>query len=379
MTVLKLEPREQMGKYAAFNMRRQGFVPGVVYGKDMENIHVRIPFREFERMLQTYIAYAPRGFKSFSMALPLWLKSKLWMKSHIREQLGFEGQILFPEHHEAHAASAFYPSPFGRAAILTMDGVGEWATASIGTGVGNTVALSRELRFPHSLGLLYCAFTYYTGFKVNSGEYKVMGLAPYGEPKYADLIYKELIDLKEDGSFKLNQEYFDYCAGLAMTGEKFHKLFGGPPRQPESELTQKEMDLAASVQAVTEEVMLRMARHARKDGVAGRVVTLKLRTTDFKIHTRRRTIALPTQTAKTLFAVGREMLAREADGRPFRLIGIGMAELVAADAVEGDFFAGEERRALASEKTLDTLRARFGAGAVTSGRILRAKAALKED
>ncbi|MDD5627836.1 MAG: carbamoyltransferase [Elusimicrobia bacterium] len=222
------------------------------------------PFLKFERMLKTYMAYAPRGFQSFRMAMPLWLKGKLWMKSHIRETLGYPGAILFPEHHESHAASAFFPSPFGEAAIVTMDGVGEWATASIGEGRGHQVRLAQELHFPHSLGLLYCAFTYYTGFKVNSGEYKVMGLAPYGEPKYADLIYKELIDLKADGSLKLNQEYFDYCSGLAMTSEKFHALFGGPPRQPESELTQKEMDLAASVQAVTEEVMLRMARHARK-------------------------------------------------------------------------------------------------------------------
>ena len=221
------------------------------------------PWLKFERMLKTYLAYAPRGFKSFTMAVPLWLKGKLWMKSQIRELLGYEGPILFPEHHESHAASAFYPSPFAQAAILTMDGVGEWATASIGEGRGNRIRLSQELHFPHSLGLLYCAFTYYTGFKVNSGEYKVMGLAPYGEPRYADLIYRELIDLKEDGSLKLNQEYFDYCAGLAMTSEKFHHLFGGPPRRPESELTQKEMDLAASIQAVTEEVMLRMARHAK--------------------------------------------------------------------------------------------------------------------
>ena len=222
------------------------------------------PFLKFERMLQTYLAYAPRGLRSFAQAMPLWLKGKLWMKSEIQQLLGYEGQILFPEHHESHAASAFYPSPFPEAAILTIDGVGEWATASIGEGHGHALRLTHELRFPHSLGLLYCAFTYYTGFKVNAGEYKVMGLAPYGEPKYADLIYKEIVDLKEDGSLKLNQEYFDYCAGLAMTSEKFHRLFGGPPRRPESELTQKEMDLAASVQAVAEEAMLRMARHAKK-------------------------------------------------------------------------------------------------------------------
>ena len=222
------------------------------------------PFLKFERMLTTYLAYAPRGLRSFAMAAPLWMKGKIWMKSDIRKRLGYEGPLLFPEHHESHAASAFFPSPFQEAAILTLDGVGEWATASIGEGRGHTVRIAKELRFPHSLGLLYCAFTYYTGFKVNSGEYKVMGLAPYGEPKYTDLIYKELVDLKEDGSLKLNQNYFDYCAGLAMTNAKFHKLFGGPPRKPESELTQKEMDLAASVQAVTEEAMLRMARHAKK-------------------------------------------------------------------------------------------------------------------
>ncbi|HAM34420.1 MAG TPA: hypothetical protein DCP85_00630 [Elusimicrobia bacterium] len=221
------------------------------------------PLLKFERMLKTYIAYAPRGFKSFAMAMPLWLKGKIWMKSQIREKLGYEGKIFFPEHHESHAASAFFPSPFSEAAVLTLDGVGEWATASIGEGRGHQLRLTQELHFPHSLGLLYCAFTYYTGFKVNSGEYKVMGLAPYGEPRYADLIYKELIDLRPDGSFKLNMDYFDYCAGLTMTNARFNKLFGGPPRRPESELTQKEMDLAASVQAVTEEAMLRMARHAR--------------------------------------------------------------------------------------------------------------------
>ena len=221
------------------------------------------PFLKFERILKTYLAYAPRGFRSFAMAVPLWLKGKLWMKSHIREMLGYEGNILFPEHHESHAASAFFPSPFAQAAILTMDGVGEWATASIGEGRGHKLRLTHELHFPHSLGLLYCAFTYYTGFKVNSGEYKVMGLAPYGEPKYVDLIYKELVDIRADGSLKLNMEYFDYCAGLTMTNEKFHQLFGGPPREPEAKLTQKEMDLAASIQVVTEEVMLRMARHAK--------------------------------------------------------------------------------------------------------------------
>ena len=221
------------------------------------------PFLKFERLLKPHLAYAPAGFRSFAMAVPLWLKQKLWLKDDIRETLGYSGDILFTEHHEAHAASAFFPSPFEQAALLTMDGVGEWATASIGHGRGNRVELLRELHFPHSLGMLYSAFTYYTGFRVNSGEYKVMGLAPYGEPKYADLIYKELVDLKPDGSLRLNMDYFDYGAGLTMTNAKFDALFGGAPRPPESPLAQRDMDLAASVQAVTEEAMLRMARHAR--------------------------------------------------------------------------------------------------------------------
>ena len=222
------------------------------------------PLLKFERLLKTYLAYAPRGFKSFSMAVPLWMRQKLWLKDIIRERLNYSGPILFTEHHESHAASAFFPSPFQEAAVITIDGVGEWATASIGLGRGNKLDLLSELHFPHSLGLLYSAFTYYTGFKVNSGEYKVMGLAPYGTPRYADLILKNLVDLKEDGSFKLDLSYFNYCAGLTMTSERFHALFQGPPRQPESKLTQRDMDLAASVQAVTEEIMLRMARHARK-------------------------------------------------------------------------------------------------------------------
>jgi len=223
------------------------------------------PFIKFERIIETYLAYAPRGLKSFLMAVPLWLKEKLWMSELIRKELdGYKGEIVFPEHHESHAASAFYPSPFEEAAFLTIDGVGEWTTTSFGVGKGNSIEIQYELRFPHSLGLLYSAFTYYTGFKVNSGEYKVMGLAPYGEPKYVNLIYEHLMDLKDDGSFKLNMEYFDYCVGLTMTNDKFHKLFSGPPRQPETKLTQKEMDLAASIQSVTEEVMLRMARHVKK-------------------------------------------------------------------------------------------------------------------
>ncbi|MGH7597069.1 MAG: carbamoyltransferase family protein [bacterium] len=223
------------------------------------------PFIKFERLLTTYLTYAPAGLKSFIMAMPLWLKSKLWMKEHIKQELGFEGKIIFPEHHESHAASAFYPSPYQEAAILTIDGVGEWCTASYGVGRNNEIDLLAELKFPHSLGLLYSAFTYVTGFKVNSGEYKVMGLAPYGEPKYVNVIMNELIDLKEDGSFKMNMKYFNYCAGLTMTNDRFAKLFGGPPRKPETKLTQREMDLARSIQEVTEEIMLRMARHVHKE------------------------------------------------------------------------------------------------------------------
>jgi len=219
------------------------------------------PFIKFERILETYLAYAPFGIRSFIKAIPLWIKKKLWMKDLIAKELGYEGKIIFPEHHQSHAASAFFPSPFKEAAILTIDGVGEWTTASFGVGAGNKIELKKEIHFPHSLGLLYSAFTYYTGFKVNSGEYKVMGLAPYGKPKYKDLILNELIDLKDDGSFKLNMKYFNYCAGLTMTNKKFHKLFGGSPRTPESCLTQRDMDLARSIQEVTEIVMLKMAEH----------------------------------------------------------------------------------------------------------------------
>ncbi|HBL15719.1 MAG: hypothetical protein A2X36_10510 [Elusimicrobia bacterium GWA2_69_24] len=231
-------------------------------GLDMVGFYDK-PILKFDRLLQTYLAYAPRGFESFRMAIPLWVKEKLWMRDLVREALGYAGKVHFLEHHESHAASAFFPSPFQESAILTMDGVGEWATSSIGRGSDNKVSLLKELHFPHSLGMLYSAFTYYTGFKVNSGEYKVMGLAPYGEPKHVAAIYEELLDLKADGSFKLNMEYFDYCAGLTMTNKKFDRLFGGPPREPESKLTQREMDLARSVQEVCEEVMRRMARHAR--------------------------------------------------------------------------------------------------------------------
>lgn len=223
------------------------------------------PFLKFERILETYLSYVPIGINSFIKALPLWMKKKLWMKELIKNALGYEGEILFTEHHESHAAAAFYPSPFQEAAFLTMDGVGEWATASYGVGKDNQIRIIAEIHFPHSLGLLYSAFTYYTGFKVNSGEYKVMGLAPYGKPAYKDLILSELMDLKEDGSFKMNMEYFDYCAGLAMTNKKFEKLFSGPPRKPESPLTQRDMDLARSIQEVTEDVMLRMARHLHKE------------------------------------------------------------------------------------------------------------------
>jgi len=222
------------------------------------------PLLKFERILLTYLSYAPLGFRSFYKAIPLWLKERLWMSQLISEELGQHERILFAEHHESHAASCFYPSPFKEAAILTMDGVGEWVTASFGVGKGNDLDLLCEIKFPHSLGLLYSAFTYYTGFKVNSAEYKVMGLAPYGEPKYVDLILKELIDLKEDGSFKLNMKYFNYCAGLTMTNKRFNRLFGGPPRRPETRITQKEMDLARSVQVVTEEMMLKVTRHVHK-------------------------------------------------------------------------------------------------------------------
>jgi carbamoyltransferase len=223
------------------------------------------PLLKFERILETYLGVAPKGFLSFLKAGPLWIKEKLFMDRQLRESLGYDGEILYAEHHESHAASAFFPSPFEEAAILTMDGVGEWATASLGRGEGNDLELIKELHWPDSLGLLYSAFTYHTGFKVNSGEYKVMGLAPYGEPKYVDLIYRELIDLKEDGSFTLNQKYFNYLSGLTMTNGAFDRLFDGPPREPETKLTQREMDLARSVQVVCEEVMLRMVRTAHRE------------------------------------------------------------------------------------------------------------------
>lgn len=230
------------------------------------------PLAKFERLLKTYFAFAPRGFESFREAIPLWVKEKLFQKNRILAELEYldgnvewSQRLLFSEHHLSHAASAFFPSPFERAVVLTMDGVGEWATTSLAIGNGNDLNVIREMHFPDSLGLLYSAFTYYTGFKVNSGEYKVMGLAPYGEPRYADVIKTHLIDIKDDGSFRLNLDYFDYCTGLRMTNERFHSLFGAPARSPEVPLTQREMDLAASIQAVTEEVILKLARSVAKE------------------------------------------------------------------------------------------------------------------
>src|SRR6266849_1989575 len=225
------------------------------------------PFVKFERLLETYLAFAPRGFASFRMALPLWLKGKLFQKDLLAKRLkarapGFDWQnkLLFAEHHRSHAASAFYPSPFDEALILTMDGVGEWATTSVGIGRDHAIEMLKEIHFPHSLGLLYAAFTYYIGFKVNSGEYKVMGLEPYGQPKYVQPILNNLIDLKPDGSFRLNLDYFNYCTGLTMTNGRFDALFGRPPRNPETWLEQKHMDIAASVQVVLEDAVLRLTR-----------------------------------------------------------------------------------------------------------------------
>jgi carbamoyltransferase len=222
------------------------------------------PFTKFDRLLHSYLACAPAGLHSFLKSIPVWIKDKIWIKTELQKKLSFSGTMIFPEHHESHAAAAFYPSPFPEAAFLTVDGVGEWTTTSYGTGRGHHVQIHGELHFPHSLGLLYSAFTYFTGFKVNSGEYKLMGLAPYGEPKYVSVILRELIDLKEDGSFRLNMKYFSYAVGLTMTNERFSALFGRAPRKPESKLTQMDMDLARSIQEVTEEVMFRMARHVRK-------------------------------------------------------------------------------------------------------------------
>jgi len=223
------------------------------------------PLLKFERILETYLGVAPRGLKQFLKAGPLWIKEKLYLDRRIRDAMEYTGEILYAEHHESHAASAFFPSPFEESAVVTLDGVGEWATSTIGVGRDHDIQVQREIHWPDSLGLLYSAFTYYTGFKVNSGEYKVMGLAPYGEPKYVDLILTELVDLREDGSFKLNQDYFDYLTGLTMTNRRFDRLFGGPPRKPETKLTRREMDLARSVQDVVEEVMLRVARTAHRE------------------------------------------------------------------------------------------------------------------
>jgi len=224
------------------------------------------PLAKFERLLETYIAFAPQGFASFRMALPVWMKEKLHMRRTIREGLGTLGRarLVFLDHHESHAASAFFPSPFDEAAILTMDGVGEWTTTAIGAGHGNRIELTHHIQFPHSLGLLYSAFTYYCGFKVNSGEYKLMGLAPYGQPRYVDAIRERLLDIKDDGSLWLDMDYFNYCQGLTMTNRRFDELFGGPPRSPESSLEQRHMDIAASIQKITEEVVLRAARHLHR-------------------------------------------------------------------------------------------------------------------
>ena len=230
------------------------------------------PFLTFERLLETSVAFAPRGFRSFRLAVPLWIKEKLFQKNLLRRKLrplapdvDWDAKLLFAEHHQSHAASAFYPSPFRDAVVLTLDGVGEWATTSVGIGHDNDLEMTREMHFPHSLGLLYSAFTFYTGFKVNSGEYKLMGLAPYGEPKYVQTILDHLIDLKADGTFRLDLDYFDYCTGLTMTNGTFDALFGGPPRKPDEPLTQRHMDVAASRQAVIEEAVLRLTRSLRKE------------------------------------------------------------------------------------------------------------------
>src|SRR5262249_49355584 len=223
------------------------------------------PLVKFDRLLETYVACAPYGLKSYLMALPLWLTEKLWMGDAIAKLLGYKGEVRFGEHHESHAASAFYPSPFEAAAIVTMDGVGEWATSSVGVGRGHEMTLLREQRFPHSLGLLYSAFTYFAGFRVNSGEYKVMGLAPYGEPKYVSVIKDHLLEIRSDGSLWMNMEYFEYPHGLTMTGHRFERLFDGPARKPETPLTQREMDLARSIQEITEEVMLKTASFAHRE------------------------------------------------------------------------------------------------------------------
>jgi carbamoyltransferase len=246
----------------AFCLERGGLEPGALD-------HVAFydkPFLKFDRLLETYLAYAPRGFRSFREALPIWIRQKLHLSRRLRDALGrqYTRRFIFPEHHESHAASAFFPSPFDEAAILTLDGVGEWATASVGAGRDNRITMLEEMRFPHSLGLLYSAFTYYCGFAVNGGEYKLMGLAPYGEPRYVDLILRHLVDVKPDGSLRMDMAYFNYCEGLTMTSSRFHDLFGGPPREPSDPITERHVDLAASIQRVTEDVMLRAAGHAHR-------------------------------------------------------------------------------------------------------------------
>ncbi|MCR4291111.1 MAG: hypothetical protein NUV86_12720, partial [Candidatus Scalindua sp.] len=222
------------------------------------------PLIKFNRLLETYLSFVPSGLISLRKAMPIWLSKKLHLPKIIKKELGWKGKVLFTEHHESHAASAFFPSPFEEAAVICFDGVGEWATTTWGVGSGNRVEIKEQISFPHSLGLLYSAFTYYTGFKVNSGEYKVMGLAPYGEPKYTDIIMEEIVDVKEDGSFRMNMDFFNYCQGLTMTNRRFNKLFGGPPRKPEKKLTQREMDLAASIQKVTETIMLKIGKHVHE-------------------------------------------------------------------------------------------------------------------
>ena len=249
-------------KAIEYCLNEAGLTPG---GLDFVGFYDK-PLMKFERLLETYLAYAPSGFSSFVKAMPVWLREKLHLPGQMTRGLdgAYRKRFIFTEHHESHAASAFFPSPFQEAAVLTVDGVGEWATATFGTGTGNRIQLSHELRFPHSPGLLYSAFTYFCGFRVNSGEYKLMGLAPYGEPRYVDLILQRMIDLKEDGSFRMDMSYFNYCQGLTMTSRKFDRLFGGPPREPETPLTEREMDLAASIQRVMEEILLRMARHVHE-------------------------------------------------------------------------------------------------------------------
>ncbi|WP_165223245.1 carbamoyltransferase family protein [Aquisphaera insulae] len=263
-TRVKHDPAFPSGAIA-YCLREGGLAPG-----DLDYVaFYDKPLTKFERLLETYLAFAPAGFRSFRLAMPLWLKDKLHMRRTIRKALGFppRARLIFADHHETHAASAFFPSPFDEAAIITLDGVGEWSTTTFGVGEGNRIRLTDHIAFPHSLGLLYSAFTYYCGFKVNSGEYKLMGLAPYGRPVYRDIVLERMIDLKDDGSFWLDMDYFQYCQGLTMTGPRFHDLFGGPPRAPESDLEPRHMDLAASIQAVTEEIVLRIARHvAAKTG-----------------------------------------------------------------------------------------------------------------